>query len=442
MKNSRLNFGMEFILMVQILLLAMEFFCTQNPYLAFHSGMGMTEDALFFHLGSITTISLILIWMSGFFYLKKSDIFVIVVFGVLFCIQLFEYGNPFSIAFPYFSLFGLKLFSRNSRAEIKWDKVFLPVFLLFLLGLFLAVLKPGVWGSPVFEFLRNRRGELTFNDMLGLNFLVTTLFVYKSWKNPIYIIGLITLFIFLASFGSRRYLLLVLPGLFFSILRYLFYLKGRSYLAFYFGISICVLLILISLGYLEEIYNYFPGERGDISTGRLELWGYYWNLFLSHPFIGNGTRIVVPGYFVAETEVGGLLAYLTKFGIIFTSWQLFHIFPSLKSSLCRMLVRKEDSNLFFYIVVIVGSPLYFFEGIYSVMDPAGMLFWYSIFKIGVMKSGLNQSEDCAEWAETSGAIVLRPISSRSAPTIVRARRSKGCFKYSGSTNSITDETLK
>ena len=383
MKNHETLFDIDKLILLQIALLAADFFLTSNPYYAAHSGLGITTMEFAIHIGWLTVITLILVWYEvikrGF---KWKDTFLILFFIVLLSIQIFKYGNLFSVVFPYFSILGLFFFSRLSKTFIDWTFVSRFIWFLFLLGVILALLRPEVWGVINISFSREYRGEIVFNDMLGISFIASVLLgSYAIFEKKYFIIFLV-LILFYSSFGSRRYLLLMLP----TLLVVLFFYAKKAFISIrsfiWLAITFFVLFILIYVFGDKVIAFAFSENRGDISTGRTELWAYYWRIFLDHPFLGNGPRIEIPGYLVAQSEVSGALAYLTKFGLFFFLWQIFMVLIALKKAISFLLNSKLNSNeTFIPLVVIAGTPLYLIEGIYSVMDPAGMLFWYSVFKI-------------------------------------------------------------
>lgn len=366
---------------VHIFLLVLVFFLTENPFIASHGGRG-SEESFAFHLGWISILPVLMLAQKiPANVLRFRTVILALFFSVIAIFQYNRYGYGFSISFQYATLFLVYLASQNEVQDRLPDGSIWLYFILALLGAILAVLKPGVWGSISFAFARDERGEFTLNELTGLTYVTLVLIAAKSIREKKWILVYMLVTLLYSSFGSRRYLLLTIPGLILLLsnqIRKQLLSKGK----FIIGVGVVAALIMVFSIFYHKVSQYAYSEHmGDLSTGRFDLWRFYWDKFCEHPIMGAGTRIEVPKYFIAETEVGGLLYTLAKFGIVLTLWQLYHIIIAVKFSFKEVYKSPDFSEGVFMMVVLLGTPLYFIEGLTNVLNPAGLIFWYCTFKV-------------------------------------------------------------
>ena len=252
---------------------------------------------------------------------------------------------------------------------------------LFFAGLALIYIAPGRFGVLYFKFTRSARGEVTIWNLFFVSILLLIIAINKSILKESakfwWIIALTACFITLSTL-SRTQVLLYLICLAIAWIEQKFDIKKL--------IGLIVIGIIILIGY-EYILDFFllgqqqvSNSLGTILNGRLGLWQYYWELFISHPIIGYGQVSISEQVAVslgASSEIG-ILKSATNYGVIFAIIELYVIAKAVKNSF-NVIRDSHNYDSFDHMMTFLlwcSFPLIIQQHA-RILNYSDFLFWYT-----------------------------------------------------------------
>jgi len=117
-------------------------------------------------------------------------------------------------------------------------------------------------------------------------------------------------------------------------------------------------------------------------TGRLDLWAYYWNAFLEHPWLGGGAFLLerASNYGgIAKSEIG-VLKTAAEYGLPVALLQLTAVGTALYGSIKELMQRSGcEMDDFTALLVLALTPNFILQDHARVLNFTDILFWYSVF---------------------------------------------------------------
>lgn len=380
------------LFLVNAALCTTNFFLTPNPYAALHSG-GVALDALIrsesFAIQSniLTAASLLVASLYAF---RTGPI--LPFFAIVFTFLLFTSGlataaifqRPQSYAFDAIMMTMVIALARHGALS-EMDgrilrKIFRYSFVILVAAVVLALLKPNVWGFLPFEFSRDSRGEATLAAMTGplalvpaaavalgsisrleraLAYLITATVIASTATRSQLAIALIPLlaYVVLQTRGPARWVLVALTGM-----------------SLFYGFSAFQDRIILQTANQSVLESTL--------TGRLDLWAYYWNAFLEHPWLGGGAFLLerASNYGgTAKSEIG-VLKTAAEYGLPVALLQLAAVGTALYGSTKKLMQRQgREMDDFTALLVLALTPNFILHDHARVLNFTDILFWYSVF---------------------------------------------------------------
>lgn len=371
--------------MIFMLLIA-NFFLTQSPISAMHSGkitngvaegyfivpaylilFGMIFTFIYkfnFKINLIVVTFILLSFFSGLIngfivYSIKSYLYDILIFFLI--ATIFQYTpNQTTVL--------------DNKSSYKMILNFTLVFV--VIGFVAAIIFPQRYGYLPFEFSRETRGQVTLWLYSSLYFIFPILSVIAFLRYNFKAYFLVTFFINLVilSTASR------VPFLISLIPVFLFYIYFYKKQLFFISIFISIFIAIFISSIISFINNVFYVE--DFSNGRDVLWDYYWYNFLEAPFFGKGLSFMqyYENYYGnAESEIG-LLKIFTERGLLFGFFAVFIFIISLYMAHSNLKnIRKLDNFTIFMSFVFLSLVVRLFESYSRIYSFDDFLFWCSSF---------------------------------------------------------------
>lgn len=397
-----------------ILIMAANFFLTANPYQALHSGKVAygsvyTSATWFFEYKFAVLIPLIFVcgimaYARKSIKIKKSVICFLSVIVVVNCLN----GSVFSETTTLiYNIITIAMTSIVARVEQKdaceldgiLKKIWVVLFLIFIIAFILAVAFPNRYGYVNFGFSRSDRGEMTFWNIFGLSpfFLGLSFLLYEKEKKTRYIIAPVCNLVMQLSFYSRMNVIIsVIPFVIFFGVR----TKGNVKLL------IWILIIALSPFIIELAYNFITiqsvigaAKASDyltvLTSGRNELWEYYWKGFLSQPILGNGLNyqenILYTG--AATSEISLLKWYGEQGAIASTIWLVFLI-KAFRKSLAVIKTNQINSwNLIMAYVFLSEFIQTILQSNSRILSISNFMVWYSMFYLCWMQIDVSDLKE-------------------------------------------------
>jgi len=378
------------------LAMGVNFFLTANPYAAHHSGgaarwMETHSSNWALHVGILMTSVVIITFIVIVRYLSLTSVSMFAVAGILIissgiassAIRIF----PLSYGFNTFCFVGIGLIAFNDARKFRYfnGRRFITLVLLaYILGIILALVRPGIWGWIPFEFSRSFRGEVTFASIMALPLILTTgLVAFKQTRTLLFVLIIASLAIVEFSFSTRKTIWMIIFPVLVGIV---FWGLNRSFIPNRKQKAITILVVFFYFfAFFISIYlvvRYFSQpELEAFLNARLPLWQFHWQLFLEKPLFGVGIfptqRFLYSGEAFSEI---GLLATFSGYGLLFGFFQVFVVLRALKRSVAVLLYdSKSELAKFCGLVVITIIPWWFFGGCWRIINALDLLFWYSVF---------------------------------------------------------------
>ena len=256
------------------------------------------------------------------------------------------------------------------------------VLVLFVIGLALVYIAPGRFGVLYFQFTRSARGEVTIWSLFFLSVLLLIIAIIKSSKKEkaklYWIIAIAACFITIST-SSRTLVLLYMICFFLAWIEQKFDIKKL--------IGLIAIGIVVFVGY-EYISDFFllgqqvSGSLGTVLNGRLGLWQYYWELFISHPIIGYGQVSIseqLRATLGASSEIG-ILKSATNYGIIFAIIELYIIIRAIINSI-TVIKDRNNYDSFDHLMTFLfwcSFPLIIQQHA-RILNYSDFIFWYTSF---------------------------------------------------------------
>jgi len=392
-------FGFSVLFTVFSIGFLLNFFLTANPYSANHSGdaarwadvhsiswtlhVGMfmalaIMSALFLcgHRISMRGPALLYLWMIPVWMLASGVAST--------AIMIF----PLTYAFIMFTFVGMAIVSSNDvkkTCTFNGRRFYQLVLILYTIGVFMAIVRPGIWGWVPFKFSRAVRGEITLASILALPLLLGTGFVAFRRSRTI-VLGLVTMALAVVefSFVTRRTIWLIsfpfcIGTAFFVIREYLIPRRLRKVSVVFISGGAVFALLCISVGVVIVL-----GQDNLINflNARLALWHWHWSLFLQEPFWGVGAFPLLrfSGYSGGADSEVGLLAAFSQFGIGFGIFQVILVSRSMVRSVSVWLYKMNNEfDKFAGLVVLTMIPIWVFGGSWRILNANDLVFWYCVF---------------------------------------------------------------
>lgn len=377
--------------------MGMNFFLTPNPYAAAHSGGAaqwaeVHSSTWTLHTGILMAVSIGTAFLVNMKRISFTWIFVFFSVGIwillsgLFTSAIWHF--PFTYGYNLFALLFVALVAFNdikASRPFNGGKFFYAVLVVYLAGIALALIRPGIWGWIPFEFGRGTRGEVTLASITALPLIITSgLVAFKQVRNISVFLIVATLAVIEFSFYTRTTMWMIAApvfiGIIFWILKSWFLSPKVGKIAppllvflYFMSFFICCFLVVISLS---------PDRLEVFLNARWPLWEFHWQLFLSSPLFGVGAfplqRFSYTGN--ANSEVG-LLSAFSQFGFIFGFFQIVVVVAAMKKAMSILLNRVNNNELatFFSIIIITYIPIWLLGGSWRILNAKDFLFWFGVF---------------------------------------------------------------
>lgn len=380
------NKSQFFALSLIILLLIVNFFLTQSPFSAMHSGK-ITNNVIEGYF--IVPAYLILFGMIFAFIYKfnfkiniilVTFIFLSLISGLVNGFIIYSFKSYFYDVLILFLIATVFQYTPNQITIFDSEngyKIILNLSLLFVvIGFFAAIFFPQRYGYLPFEFSRETRGQVTLWLYSSLYFIFPILSIIALVKYNLksYLIFSFFINLVIVSTASRvPFLISIIP----VIIILLYYYKRKSALILAFMV---VFLSFFIASIINFIKNVFYVE--DFSNGRDVLWEYYWNNFFEAPFFGKGLSFMQyygDYYGKAESEIG-LLKIFTERGLLFGFFAVFIFIISLYMAHSNLKnIRKLDNFSIFMSFVFLSLVVSLFQSYSRIYSFDDFLFWCSSF---------------------------------------------------------------
>lgn len=267
--------------------------------------------------------------------------------------------------------------------DIDFQVISKIILVLFVIGLALVYIAPGRFGVLYFQFTRSARGEVTIWSMFFVSVLLLIIAIIKTSKKEkakLYWIIAIAACIITISTSNRTLVLLYLICIFLAWIEQRFDIKKM--------IGLIAIGIVAFVGY-EHISDFFllgqqqvTGSLGTVLNGRLGLWQYYWELFISHPIIGYGQVSIseqLSSTLGASSEIG-ILKSATNYGIIFAIIELYVIIRAIINSI-TVIKNSNNYDSFDHMMTFLfwcSFPLIIQQHA-RILNFSSFIFWYTSF---------------------------------------------------------------
>lgn len=410
-------FGFSILFGLFCLAMGVNFFLTANPYAAHHSGGAarwteIHSSSWALHVGILMSSAVIITFILIVRYLSLTSVSMFAVAGILIIssgiASSIIWSFPLSYGFNTFCFVGIGLIAFNDARKFRYfnGRRFITLVLLaYILGIILALVRPGIWGWIPFEFTRSVRGEVTFASIMALPLILTTAFVaFKQTRTLFFSLIIASLAIVEFSFYTRKTIwMIIFPvvvGIAFWGLKRWFMPKHLQ------KVTTILIVFFYFFAFFITIYlvvkHFSQPELEAFLNARLPLWQFHWQLFLEKPLFGVGIfpteRFFYSGK--ADSEIG-LLAAFSAYGLLFGFFQVFVVLKALRRSVAVLLYdSKSELAKFCGIVVITIIPWWFFGGCWRILNALDLLFWYSVFYLVFFRplfsvqAGGNQNRVC------------------------------------------------
>lgn len=368
-----------------ILLLMVNFFLTQSPFSAMHSGKitNNVVEGYFIVPAYLILFGMIFAFIYKFNF-KINIILVIFIFlslisGLVNGFIIYSFKSYFYDVLILFLIATVFQYTPNQITIFDTKnsyKIILNLSLLFVvIGFFVAIFFPQRYGYLPFEFSRETRGQVTLWLYSSLYFIfpILSIIAFVKYNLKSYLIFSFFINLVIISTASRApFLISIIP-----IIILLYYYKRK--LALILGFMVVLLSFFIK-SIIDFIKNIFYVE--DFSNGRDILWEYYWNNFLEAPFFGKGLSFMQyygDYYGKAESEIG-LLKVFTERGLLFGFFAVFIFIISLYMAHSNLKnIRNLDNFSIFMSFVFLSLVVSLFQSYSRIYSFDDFLFWCSSF---------------------------------------------------------------
>ena len=369
-----------------IILLMINFFLTQSPFSAMHSGK-ITHNV---DEGYFIVPAFLMLFGMIFSFIYKFDFKInIIIVAFIFLSVIGGLVNGFiiysakSYLYDVLILFLIStIFQFRPNQITIFDnktnyKIIINISLIFvLIGFFAALFFPQRYGYLPFEFSRETRGQVTLwlYSSLYLIFPILSVIALVKYNLKLYLIFSFLISLVIISTASRvPFLISIMPLI--ICLVYVYKKKSALILSF-----VLVFFSFYIESIIETMKNIFYVE--DFSNGRDVLWMYYWNNFLEAPFFGKGLSFMQ--YYgdysgKAESEIG-LLKIFTERGLFFGLFAVFIFIISLFMAHRNLNnIKKLDNFSILMSFVFLSLFVSLFQSYSRIYTFDDFLFWCSSF---------------------------------------------------------------
>ena len=372
LEGNNVNISVFRFIMASFLLNTLNFFATNNPYRAYHSGRTAYESI---YTGSNYWIAPIYILLALILlnFLKLCIIkhnIIIDRFHVLFltCFIVASVVNGSVISsfkslflnlILYITIFEFSYFVadisnyRDSSAvglAIRLNNI---VLFLVIFGVVFALIQRNRYGVVNFDFSRTTRGEITYWVYLGLHVLATpsslTAFTIRRRIRDLFPMVIVALFQ-LAFVNRMGIIYIVVPVLF-----YCFHMTNTNKrFIVLFGIVLALLFLGPEMSKALQVYIGRPTNYISLLNGRDVLWSFYYTLLKKYPLFGAGqnavSNFVYTGTAISEV---GLLKIFAENGVVVG---VIHIvFLGLGFLQANSLIRNSRNNSYYDTIGLLCS---------------------------------------------------------------------------------------
>lgn len=381
---------------------SVNFFCTNNPYMAYHSGRAgygslYQSDHFIINPAYLLITVLVIIFLKLIinrkFLISKIGI-VFTAISITICFINGSISNAYitviynSVSVIIVSSLAMNIsqnYNLQPSKQNDYFELYKIINLLLLIGIIAAILFRERYGKVNMDFSRISRGEITYWLVLGLHIwsTVISLTVFYFRKKIVYLIPIGVAGLFQLAFANRIALIVIIvPSLI-----YIIFLTNSSKKMILFTI----LFALSIINYNHIIFFISGGNSIDdsasILNGRDELWEFYYNSFINHPFIGAGLNLSGSSDYTggAFSEIG-VLKLFGEYGVVIGSFQLiilvyalFKAFNILKNIKGTNKCRPADLiMIFFYSSCFIPFILESHSRILNLVD---FYAWLSLYYI-------------------------------------------------------------
>lgn len=389
------------LLFTVIMLMSLNFFLTQNPFSALHSGeVGFVQGASTSFFLAPAYIILFSILIMVFKYRNIMIDYKVVIILCVFILSgiitnsIFQQPQTYLYNITSFSLLlslAISSYKVDNRSEIKsLGKIIKVMSFLLIVGIVLAILFPYKYGILPFEFSRVTRGEVTYWNVTGLIVLypILSIISYRklNLKYPIFL-SLIMILIIISTASRGQIVLSTLPFIIYFIF------VSKPIVKIFSSILISALLIFFS----KKIFNYFTdvstnsSQQIDFTNGRLVLWEYHWQYFINNFLIGAGPAFInkMNDYFGrADSEIG-ILMWFSEYGIVYGITMCIFVIKALITSISLIMKGKDIKDVELLVSLIFLSMLPNLVQSYArILTIDDMIFWFSIFYLNAYRGSL------------------------------------------------------
>ena len=393
--------GFLILYLVFCLLMAVNFFVTENPYAARHSGgtarwAEAHSETWALHVGLLLITAAIVALLATVRklpykpMLKIFCIFLWLLISGFYTGALWKYPSSYFFIGLTFILVSLLAINDNRQSRIfEGKKLFYFIVFSYTVGVLLSFIKPGVYGWITFGFSRLIRGEVTVSEIFALPLILTISFItFDSVRKIKYFLIILVLSIIEISFFTRKtQWMLIFPFVvFFVLLLFEGVLKKK--------VRSKLIVWVVVLGYFASffpaIYFYIlhfdPYELEAFLNGRMPLWQWHYQLFLENPLFGSGIFPEQPAFYTgsADSEIG-LLAAFSQFGLPFGLFQIVIVAVAIKKGVFILIItQSREIEKFFSYIIMTMFPLWMLQNSWRILNAYDLLFWYGCFYLFFM----------------------------------------------------------
>ena len=400
---SQSVFVIAFLLFI---LNTINFFLTNNPYRAYHSGRTAYSSSFSGSTYWISPAYIVLavailclataLLSNRIILLDKLQFSFLSAFFFVCIINGSVFASPISFLFDfimYFSVFELAAFSAKKQIrgnlwkEENHSNDFLNLFnniVLFLLifGIVLALLQRDRYGVINFDFSRVTRGEVTYWLFLGLHIIAVASSLATYSRNPktIKLIPAFIVLLFQLAFVNRMGIIYVAVPL------YLFFVLGTTNkrLIVFFSSLLLVLLLWNEIINMLGLNNLLNNNYDNFLNGRDELWSYCFDSLIENPVFGSGLNITSQISYAggAFSEIG-LLKIFAENGLIVGGIHLTILLIAIRHAFNIIRLnnyeRISGMDLFCSFYLISCFVPMVFESHSRILNGADFLAWFSMY---------------------------------------------------------------
>lgn len=371
------------------------FFLTPNPYAAGHSGGAARWAGVYSESWSINVAIIMATALLGSLALRVRVVhrgsfylcwLLISYFLINSLITSGIFINPTTYIYTCLAFCAVVVLAKNESSRFYSFNInlfLLLIFSLYLMSLFLALVRPGIWGWPPLQFGRDVRGELTFSLKTGLPLILVPAFlVFYKGKSKVPALIVVLLFLVELSFYTRLTIYKFVAPLFIyagSVI-----LKRAPV-----SKTVATNFIFLSLLASSVVFAFFLDMAGvnfqmieGYLTGRMELWLFHLEVFLDNFWFGFGPDVIAQlGYSGQAVSEIGVLAAFSHYGVFFGFFQVLVVFISAKKSFFVLTIKdgQELHAIFFSLVVLTYFPIWLLFGGWRVLNAESFIFWYAVF---------------------------------------------------------------